>query len=159
MKEFFKRKLIYPIIDLLKQGITPEKIALSISFGAALGVFPVLGSTVTLCGIASYIFRLNILAIQVVNYLVYPMQLILFIPFIRLGELVLRHEPFPISMEIIYNMLKEDMWNAIQTLWVANLYGIFAWTITAPLIAILIYYTTLPLLKKVLKEKIAEEKD
>jgi hypothetical protein len=30
-----------PILQLLTQGITPEKIALSLAFGIMLGVFPV----------------------------------------------------------------------------------------------------------------------
>jgi uncharacterized protein (DUF2062 family) len=46
MKEgFFYRHLVRPILDLLRQGVTPEKIALSLALGMALGVFPVLGST------------------------------------------------------------------------------------------------------------------
>ncbi len=157
MKEFFRKKLLDPVIDLLKQGITPEKIALSFALGAILGIFPVIGSTVLLCALATYLFKLNVLAIQLVNYLVYPVQLILFIPFIRLGEIILQHEPFPISMEIIFKMLKEDIWNAIQTFWVANLHGIFAWTIVAPFIAALIYFISLPILQKLLKQKIQKE--
>lgn len=46
---FFYRRLIRPILDLLRQGVTPEKIALSIALGGALGVFPALGSTTALC--------------------------------------------------------------------------------------------------------------
>ena len=159
MKDFFKKKLIDPIIGLLKQGITPEKISLSIAFGAILGIFPILGSTVILCTIASYLFRLNFVAIQIINYLIYPLQLILFIPFIRLGEIVLNHEPFPISMEIIYNMLKKDILIAIKTFWVANLHGIFAWCITAPFVAILIYYIMLPILRKAPIQKLVEKEE
>lgn len=154
MKEFFKKKLIDPILNLLKQGVTPEKIALSIAFGFSLGTFPVLGSTVLLCTLATFLFRLNIVAIQVINYLVYPLQLLFFIPFIRLGETVLNHEPFPISMEIIFRLLKEDILNAIKTLWVANLHGIFGWVLVGPLATLAIYYILTPILRKVPLDKI-----
>ena len=40
--KFLRRKVIQPIIDLLKQGITPERIALTIALGVILGVTPVL---------------------------------------------------------------------------------------------------------------------
>jgi hypothetical protein len=33
MKEFFQKRLLRPILQLLIQGITPEKIALSLAFG------------------------------------------------------------------------------------------------------------------------------
>ena len=50
MKEgFFYRRLVRPVLELLRQGVTPEKIALSLTLGVALGVFPVLGSTTALC--------------------------------------------------------------------------------------------------------------
>lgn len=154
MKEFFYKKIARPIIDLLLQGISPEKIALSIAFGISLGIFPVIGSTVILCTIATFLLRLNIVAIQLVNYLVYPLQLILFIPFIRLGEFILNSEPFPISMEKIFFMLKEDIWLAIQTFWIANLHGIFAWFVVSPILTFLSYKITLPILKKVPLEKL-----
>jgi len=34
-----------PFIQLLRQGVSPEKIALTIALGIILGVTPVLGST------------------------------------------------------------------------------------------------------------------
>jgi uncharacterized protein (DUF2062 family) len=64
--------IFLPIVDLLRQGITPEKIALSIALGAVLGIFPVLGSTTILCAAAAFVLRLNLSAIQIVNFLIYP---------------------------------------------------------------------------------------
>jgi len=65
------RNILVPIVDLLRQGITPEKIALSVALGAVLGIFPVLGSTTLLCAAAAFILRLNMPPIQVVNFLIY----------------------------------------------------------------------------------------
>jgi len=36
---FLHRRFIAPIVALLTQGITPEKIALSLAFGIVLGIF------------------------------------------------------------------------------------------------------------------------
>jgi hypothetical protein len=44
----FYRRVVDPILGLMTQGITPEKIALSLAFGIVLGVFPMLGSTTIL---------------------------------------------------------------------------------------------------------------
>ena len=65
---FFYRRLARPILELLRQGVTPEKIALSVALGAALGVFPAIGLSTTLCAIAALVLRLNLPAIQIVNY-------------------------------------------------------------------------------------------
>src|SRR5262249_31861133 len=84
-ESFFYRRILRPIIELLRQGVTPEKMALSLALGVALGVFPALGWTTTLCAIAALVLRLNLPAIQIVNYFMYPAQIALLIPFFRLG--------------------------------------------------------------------------
>ena len=56
MKEgFFRRRVARPILELLRQGVTPEKMAMSLALGVALGVFPVLGTTTALCALAALI--------------------------------------------------------------------------------------------------------
>ena len=80
-----KNRLIAPFIELLRQGMSPEKIALTIALGIMLGVTPVLGSTTLLCTLAALALRLNLPAIQLVNAVVYPLQIILLIPFFKLG--------------------------------------------------------------------------
>jgi uncharacterized protein (DUF2062 family) len=87
---FLYRKLVRPLVDLLRQGVSPEKIALSVALGVTLGVFPVLGSTTALCALAAFALQLNLPAIQLVNYFVYPLQIALLIPFFRLGEKLFR---------------------------------------------------------------------
>jgi len=85
-KGFWQRKFIQPIIHLLKGGITPRKIVLSITIGVALGVIPIPGATTILCTIAAISFGLNLPAIQLANYLVYPLQIILLMPFSRSAQ-------------------------------------------------------------------------
>src|SRR5262249_2671304 len=74
-----------PSLNLLRQGFTPEKIALTIAVGLVLGVTPILGSATLLCTLAAGLLRLNLGAIQLVNGIVYPLQLALVIPFLRIG--------------------------------------------------------------------------
>lgn len=139
-RSFFSRRLIAPIVALLTQGITPEKIALSLAFGIGLGVFPVLGSTSLLCAAAAVIFRLNLPAIQLVNWLIYPLQLFFFVPFIRMGEKVSRAAPLPLSLAQILSMMRADMPHAVSTLWLAEVHAISAWLLIGPLVILFINY-------------------
>jgi hypothetical protein len=68
--------------------MTAETLALCVVLGFVLGVFPVLVCPTLLCALAALALRLNLPAIQAVNYLVYPLQLALVIPFVRLGDLL-----------------------------------------------------------------------
>src|SRR3954466_5116036 len=88
-RRFLRRRLVEPVLKLLRQGATPEKIPLSLAFGLGIGIFPVLRISTVLCTVLALALRLNLPAIQLVNYLASPVQLALIIPFVRVGELVL----------------------------------------------------------------------
>ena len=152
MKEgFIKRRLIRPILDLLRQGVTPEKIALSVAFGAVLGVIPVLGWSTTLCAIASIVLRINLPAIQIVNYFVYPAQIALLVPFFRWGEKLFRAPHFPISVLQIYGLFHAGAWIAIKLLWTTIWHAIVVWGIVAPVFVGLIYLIVVPLLRRAMR--------
>ncbi len=148
MRGFFHRRLVLPIVDLLTQGITPEKIALSIGFGVVLGVFPALGWTTLLCLLVAVRWKLNVPAMQLVNYLVYPLQLALLVPFIRAGEVLFGAPRLVISLPQILAMVRADVWHAITALWVATLHAIVAWTLIAPVAVYLIYKILSPVLTR-----------
>lgn len=146
---FFYRRVIEPIVNLLRQGITPEKIALSIAFGIALGVFPVIGATTILCALAAIAFRLNLPAIQLVNYFVYPVQIALLLPFIRMGELLFRvRDPIPFSILQILEMIRANVGNAISTLWTSTMHAIVAWVLVGPPAVLLLYWVLAPLMRR-----------
>ena len=99
----FRKKLI----AFLKMGITPEKLALCIALGFTFGMIPALGTTTILCALTAFILRLNLAAILVVNYFVYPIQLALLLPFIRAGEWLFGSGHLDLSAELIQRMMKE----------------------------------------------------
>jgi len=149
---FIKRRLVRPILELLRQGVTPEKIALSVALGAALGVFPAaLGWSTTLCAIAAIVLRLNLPAIQLVNYFVYPAQIVLLVPFFRCGEKLFRAPHFPISAPQIYGLFHAGAWIAIRLLWTTIWHAIVVWTVIAPVFVGLVYAILLPLLRRTMR--------
>ena len=65
----------------LLQGISPRRLALTL----AIGCIPVLGVTTTLCVLVALALRLNFPVIQAANWTAAPLQLLLIVPFMRLG--------------------------------------------------------------------------
>ena len=143
-----QEKIVKPLIELLRQGITPEKIALSIAIGAALGVFPIVGTTTILCALAALLLRLNLPAIQLVNYLVYPLQLALLIPFIKVGEALFGAGTLPFTSAQILAQVRSDPWRTAVGLWGIVLHAALAWLMVAPLAALLLYFVLAPLLRR-----------
>ena len=145
---FLQRRLVVPILDLLRQGVTPEKIALSIALGITLGVTPVLGSTSLLCFVAAVLLRLNAPAIQLVNYLVYPLQFALLVPFIRMGEWMFAARPIRISVAQILHLVRADVWTAIALLWTATMHALVVWLALGSLASLLLYLVLAPTLRR-----------
>ena len=95
---------------------------MSIAYGATIGTFPVIGSTTILCTVESFIFGLNLPAIQLVNYFAFPLQLLLLPAFMRICEILFGPSPIPLSAFQIVAMVRADPVGAIHTLWWATLH-------------------------------------
>jgi uncharacterized protein (DUF2062 family) len=149
MPSFLRRRVAQPIKALLLQGITPEKIALSLACGAVLAVFPVLGSTTLLCAAAAIILRLNLPATQLVNYLMYPVQLALIVPFLRAGAFLFRTKPLPFSLSQMLTMFRGDARHTLALLWVSALQAVVVWTLCAPFAIAALYAILRPVIARV----------
>ncbi|HKN24168.1 MAG TPA: DUF2062 domain-containing protein [Candidatus Acidoferrum sp.] len=149
---FFTRKLVRPLLELLRQGVTPEKLSLSIALGAVLGMVPMIGWNTALCAIIALIWRLNLPAIQMVNYFVYPLQIALLLPFFRLGEKLFRAPHLPLSVSQIYELTRSNLWNAIKLLWTTTWHALVVWALMAPFVAVLLYFLLLPAFRRVLRK-------
>jgi uncharacterized protein (DUF2062 family) len=151
LKSFVERTIVSPVVNLLRQGVTPEKISLSIALGVALGVTPVLGSTTLLCFLAALLLRLNLPAIQLVNYFVYPLQFVLLIPFFQMGEWIFSAEPGNLTLAATLHLVRTDAWGAVTTLWAATMHALVAWAAVGSLSALIIYVLLTPLLRRAVR--------
>ena len=77
----------------LRQGISPRRLALTLALGFAIGCVPVVGIPTLLCAALAFTLRLNLPAIQAANYAVMPLQLLLIVPFVRLGGWLVSSSP------------------------------------------------------------------
>ena len=147
-----ENRLTRLITGLLSQGITPHKVALTLALGVVIGLNPVIGTSTTLCMVLALRFRLNVPLIQLINFLVYPLQILLLIPFVQVGQWMFRQPPLPFSGAQIREMLGAGMWRAIQALWIYALHGLAAWMLLGVLLGGIIYAATLPVLRRVARQ-------
>lgn len=146
----FYRKAVDLIVSLLRQGLTPERIALCLALGVIIGCFPIsFGAATVLATVAALTLRLNLPAIQLANYAAAPLQIALFIPFMRIGEFLTRSKPLPLSIGQILAMIKADLWGSVMQLWGSILHAVAGWLVAGPAFAALIYAILLPLLRRV----------
>lgn len=147
---FFKRRIVQPVLNLLRQGMTPHKLAVTVALGTVVGILPALGVTTVMGTALAARFRLNIAATVLVSYLVHPLQLLLIIPFIKAGIFMFGLEELKLSLDEMIAMFRLDWLAALNKLWVANLAAVSAWAILALPVGGLLYLALLPVLKRVL---------
>ncbi len=148
---WFKRKLIDPLLLLLKQGVEPRKLALAISLGFVLAFFPVFGAHSLLCLLVIWLFRLNPGAVFLINNLAYPLIFFLYLPQIRMGEWLFSAAPFPFSIEQVGKLITDSPLNAIKTLWDATMHAIAAWCLIAVITTPPLYFMLKAVFSKFLK--------
>lgn len=142
-----REKLLILIKSLLKEGMSWRKISLCIALGVALGIFPVLGTTTLLCTIAAFSLRLNFPAIQIVNYAVYPLQIVLLAPFYGAGSWLFGNESCASIGANFTEMLTADFWGNVSRIWDMTLYAVFIWLIISPFLVVLLYSLLKPVIR------------
>jgi uncharacterized protein (DUF2062 family) len=148
LAKFWQERVVAVIVSQLLQGVTPHKIALSIALGFSLGVIPVLGVTTALCAIAAVRLKLNQPVTQLVNWLVYPLQLAWLLLFVRLGAWIMQAPCISFSLSDLIQKFHESPVKFFQEFGAAQLQGLVAWLFIAPFLTMLIYSLLCPPLKK-----------
>jgi uncharacterized protein (DUF2062 family) len=147
-KKFWRERVLGLIVGQLKQGITPQKISLTVALGLTLGIFPILGATTLLCLGFGLWLKLNQPILQVVNYLVSALQLALILVFVRIGEFVVRAPPVSFLIPEMFRKFHESPLNFFREFGLTGLHGIIGWLLLAPGLTVVLYFSLLPLLKK-----------
>ena len=143
-----KTKIIHSLSRLLRQGLSPVKLSLVIALGITLSIFPVLGTTTLICTFISLLFNLNLPAMQLANYAAFPLQVILFFPFLKLGETVSKVSLDPLSKVQLISAFDEGFFYAIEKLSYYLIIACLGWALAIIPIFCILYFFLCTILKK-----------
>jgi len=102
-----------------------------------MGLMPLLWGTSLLCFMLAWIFGLNHILIQALNYLLYPVQLSLLWPFFYFGGNLFGAPASDIKA--VLNDMNIPMWELFPTIWMANLHALLLWCILASVCIPILY--------------------
>jgi uncharacterized protein (DUF2062 family) len=142
-RTFWQRWLVDPVGRQLTQGVTPRKVALSLAIGSALALFPILGTTTTLCVIAGVALGLNQAIIQGVNALCTFIYFPLLYAFVRLGDSVARTGHSSLDVPLMISMFTHEPRQFFRQFGATALHAILGWAVVAPLWIPLVYLVAL----------------
>jgi uncharacterized protein (DUF2062 family) len=151
-RSFWQRRILDPVVTQLTQGITPQKISLTLAIGSACALFPILGTTTALCTVAAILLKLNQPLIQVINQVLWIAYFPVMYVCIRLGETLLGAPP------VVFDIARMNdlFWNAprafFQQFGATALHAVIAWCLLAPLFGAALYFTALPLTRRLARK-------
>jgi uncharacterized protein (DUF2062 family) len=153
-KDSFINKVAAYIVELFTQGLTQEKIALSIAMGICAGSFPVLGLATPMCALLAIVFKLNMGIVQLVNYVAAPLHFMLIPTFLWVGSFLPWNEPLVFDMPALKAMLPHT-WVGFLKLLGSYLSGaVVVWLVFMPVATVLLYFVCLLFVKLVLRRKV-----
>jgi uncharacterized protein (DUF2062 family) len=145
---FWQRRIVQPILAQLTQGITPDRIALTLGVGLACGVFPFLGFTTALCFVVAAALRLNQPIIHIVNQLLWPVQLALIPVYVRLGAALYGAEALPLDPQEVSRVFfasQREFWARFGLM---GLQALTAWLLSLPVLVGATWLATRPILRR-----------
>jgi len=136
------------INSLFNINISPQKLALSITVGIIIGISPLIGLSTFILTILIYVLKLNLFISQLVQFLVFPLQLILFIPFIKAGEQFFNTNYLPYSYVHFFEMVRNNPLDTIFHFGIIYIEGAFIWMLISIPLAFFIYNILLSIFSK-----------
>ena len=148
MRAWLEARVLDPLRHQLRQGLTPGALAWSLALGLALGIIPLWGTSTLLCLGLAALLRLNQPAMQVANYLAYPLQILLLLPFIRMGESLFGGGREGLTLPALHAALQTDAWGTLLGLWSTLWFATLAWLLVAPLPTAILAWILRPMIHR-----------
>lgn len=152
-KKFWRHRVLGLLRRQFTQGTSPERLAWSIAVGTACSLLPFFGLTTLLNLAMGWLFRLNQPIMQGLNQLLGPLQVLLILVYVRLGEKIWHAPPVPISVPTLAREFRASPSAFLARFGWTGVHAATAWAISAPLIIALIHYSARLVLAKTLRKK------
>lgn len=136
------------VTALFMQGLTPKELSQSIIVSGVIAIIPILGVSTFMITTMALKSKLNLAVMIALSYLMWPVQILLIIPFIRVGEFIFSVPRNHHTVGEIISSFQNSFFQTLSQLSFELLCGLGGWLLTAVPVAMGIYWVSLLFLKK-----------
>jgi len=151
IREFFRCKILRPLLRLMRGGVTPRRLAWSLALGIVIGINPSVGITTLLVILLAWTLGLSQIASQIGVHAAAPFHLLLFLPFIELGVHLFHTRRLPLNRQQIEH-LSHHPWHFVREIWRWEWHALIVWCVVAavlmPLLALYIRRALVVLMRR-----------
>ena len=146
---FWRRRVVDPSVAILRQGTSPETLTRTMAVGTACALFPFLGTTSLLNLFVGWLLKMNQPILQTLNQLLGPVQLIMILVYVRMGEWIWQDSEHRFSVTEMTAVFRDVSFSEFlaQFGW-AGIHALTAWALTAPLVLAAVYFLLRPLIAR-----------
>ncbi len=145
------------VLAWLRCGISPRRLAFTLALGFAIGCIPLVGVTTGICAVLAMLLGLNMPAIQAANWLAMPLQMVLLIPFLRLGAWLFPAGSMPLTEAAILARLQAAPWQAMEQMGGLLAHAVLVWLLAAAPVLLVLTLLLTPLMYR-LEKLVAEQR-
>lgn len=150
---FWRRRVVAPLLAQLTQGVTPDKLALTLGVGTACSFFPFFGFTWLLNLGVGLALRMNQPILQTLNQLLGPVQLALILVYVRGGELLWGAGPSQFTIAEMLRIFREASFgDFLARFGWAGVYAFTAWACTVPFLIVAVTFAVRPALRRLARK-------
>lgn len=131
------KEFIAKIKKPFKQGLHTKEVINAVIVSLVFTIIPIIGFTTIILTLLSFKKKLNLPIMIVISYLGAPLQFILFLPFVYLGEQIFNVEHSILSLKKIQTSFSISFWGTMKDIFFEILYGLSAWILIAIPISLL----------------------
>jgi uncharacterized protein (DUF2062 family) len=148
-ESFWRRRVVTPVLAQLKQGVTPDQIALTLAVGTACSLLPFLGFTALLnLGVGLWL-RLNQPILQTLNQVLGPLQLVMILVYVRIGEKIWGAPEMPLSVRVLAQSFTDDPGAFLRRFGWTGVHAATAWALSVPVIVAAVYFPLRGVMRRV----------
>ena len=130
VREFFRCRVLRPLLLLLRGGVTPRRLAWSLALGVVIGINPSVGVTTVLVVLLAWAFGLNKMASLVGAHAASPLHLLLFLPFIELGVHLFHTGRLPMNRKQLEHLSHHPL-RLFREIWQWEWHALLVWCVVA----------------------------
>lgn len=134
------KDLLEKIKKPFQQGLKPADLAKAVIIGLLFTVFPVFGVTTIMIACVALYFKLNLPIMVAISYIAAPLQVLLFMPQLKVGEAIFGVEHTLLTVESIKNAFSESFFNTVGSLFFEIVCGVVGWALVSLPIAVLLVF-------------------
>jgi uncharacterized protein (DUF2062 family) len=153
-RKWWQRRIVDPVVAQLTQGLTPQKIALTIAIGSSIAMFPILGTTALLCLIVGVFMKLNQPIMQAINLACAPIHFPFIFYSFKWGEQLFGNPHTKLEWRAMKKLLLENPWQFVKDYDQTALHAIVIWAVLLPFWGVTVYYIMLPIMRGIEKVRI-----